>query len=228
MGKSNPKVVNIESGNSVDWLGEHLKGGVSARENVSSPTVQLGHSQDSVAEETLDIISISFVDLKAKLEKVRKIAGKSRAQVAFEIAREAVAKLCPKQQSALFEEFVTHGEGFQPPLPESDPTGNTYDLFKLGDDPYQHLEKVWGGWLKHFSPELPRDYLYQDQLRRRDSLLFDTLYAKRKGIKRDYRIEFNELLKPKSARIDAELAELSDGELRNMRRIMRQLDRRPL
>lgn len=115
------------------------------------------------------------------------------------------------------EEFTAHADGLvAPPLPEPDPTGGSYELYKPGTDPYKHLKDVWKPWLKHFSPELLRDYLYQDQLRRRDERLFNALYARRRGINRDHKVLFKELLKPRSARIDAELREQPEEKIKKM------------
>lgn len=108
-----------------------------------------------------------------------------------------------------------------PPLPEPDTTGNSYKLFVPRSDALTHLEQVWGSRLKYFNPHLDRDYLYQDQLGKLDPAL---LAAIKNRFKNDAtagksKTKIFEVLPPKKARTDAEIAELPRTVRKNLVRL---------
>lgn len=72
----------------------------------------------------------------------------------------------------------------QPPaLPNPDPTGNSYPIFKPGSGitAFELLESQWGQWLACFNDSRPinerldRDYVYQDDLKKLDPKLIPNL-----------------------------------------------------
>jgi len=94
-----------------------------------------------------------------------------------------------------------------PPLPEPDSTGKSYKLYQKRTDPLQHIEEVWGQWLKYFNPSINRDYLHQDELAKRDPNLIVSLknqinYKLRSG---SSTTRMKDIISPKKSRIDEEI-----------------------
>lgn len=103
-------------------------------------------------------------------------------------------------------------ESLIPALPK---VGDDYPLFTTeGHDPYEWLSEHWGGWLKHFTLSLDRDYLFLDQLGKLDPELKKALYAKRRRILANTGYRISEIIPKKSARIDMELAAVDQDELK--------------
>lgn len=109
-----------------------------------------------------------------------------------------------------------------PPLPEPDSTGKSYKLFVSRTDPFEHLEKVWGQWLKRYSSELDRDFLFQDELGHRDPALLEALRNRLKYLRRigDSSENTKDYISPIAARNDAKLAESDPHTLKEATRLV--------
>lgn len=152
------------------------------------------------------------------------------AEVQLNEAFEAISNLDSSEQIALLNKFKNHAaqqisslQSVVPPLPEPDNTGRNYKRFVSRTDPLVHVEEVFGAWIKHFNPELDRDYLFQDQLQKLDAKLLASL---RNRFKHDVKtgrstLKISDVIPPKSARLDAEIAELPDSVQKRLSRLGR-------
>jgi hypothetical protein len=93
--------------------------------------------------------------------------------------------------------------------------GENYPLYPGRTDALRWLEKHWGRFLKHFKPDLDRDYLYQDQLGKRDPKLLraviDQVAYKKKRGEFSKETTLSEFVPPKKKRIDLEIESVSAG-----------------
>lgn len=119
------------------------------------------------------------------------------------------------------EERIMKLKSTVPSLPEPDPTGKSYQLFIPRTDALKHLEQHWKTWLRYYSPELGRDYLFQDQLQKLDAQL---LAALRNRMKNDFSTgkssaKIADIVPPRRARTDAEIAELPASVRKKLARL---------
>lgn len=132
---------------------------------------------------------------------------------------QSIDLLPAEEGKSLLESFIrqaqfAHDQLFRevPPLPHYG-----FQSFKdapADTDPYQWLQIHWGHWLKHFHPELSRDYLFLDQLGHLDPELKDALYAKRRAIKSATGLTISQIVPKKSVRLDLELAAMNQDDIR--------------
>lgn len=85
--------------------------------------------------------------------------------------------------------------------------GENYPLYPGRTDAVGWLEKHWGTYLKYFNPDLDRDFLYQDQLRKLDVGLYQALkgqiYIHKENIK------FRDIVPPKKERLNKDIESMS-------------------
>lgn len=178
-------------------------------------------------QENLDELSVNVVVPAPREGLLEQLRNQLKAIL------ERVAKRPESEQIALLLEFkdiaecrLQQLESPVPPLPEPDLSGKSYPLYQKKTDALEHLGKHWGQWLKYFTPSLDRDYLFQDQLGKRDPVLMKAVWMQKRKIERREKTTVSEIIPPKKARIDANLNALSQEKHRDAYRIVGALARR--
>jgi len=147
-------------------------------------------------------IKKQFSDLLSDIQNLPKKADQIKILAAFE------------EQSGQLKEEI---DSPVPPLPEPDPSGKSYPLYKaaLEKDPDLHPYKFlknsdWAQYLPHFGNKALKGvpYLFQDQLDKLDPLLGSTLKSRRVGIESMTGEMFNEIIPPKSVRRTYEIEKI--------------------
>lgn len=86
-----------------------------------------------------------------------------------------------------------------------------YPKYESGDA-LSFLKENWGRYLKYFTPELERDYLYQDWLREYDHNLMIALDVQ---VRQRYHMKLADIVPPKKSRL-----EIIDNEIKSMKIMM--------
>lgn len=105
-----------------------------------------------------------------------------------------------------------------PPPPESRTDYNPYPGKRKADpsNPYEWLKLHWAPWIKHFTPELERNHLFQYQLRKLDKRLYNALRTNKADIAKKHGVTLRELLPAKMDRTDADICEIApDAETKH-------------
>lgn len=118
--------------------------------------------------------------------------NKDKRQLLFEVRDRALISL----------------SGMEPRLPEKN---SDYKKYK-GGDALLFLKENWGGYLKYFTPELERDYLYQDWLREYDNHLMVTLDVQ---VRQRHHMKLADIVPTKKSRL-----EMIDKQIKSMKNIM--------
>lgn len=143
---------------------------------------------DEICKETTRGLSLQGQEyLKEFNELAEKVMGHDlpiaeRKAILFEFSRQAL-------QSA---------KSIVDPIPESIPKKMRYPTDNPDADPYEWLSKHYSKWLKHFTPELDRDYLFQPHLSKLDPGLLAALRSRRKSIKTKTKRELSKIISPQT------------------------------
>jgi len=174
--------------------------------------------------EPLPKVSVDELDFSEELDiylKAPEVDSRVKEQLdsLFKLVQESPPESRVKLVRELKSSFEQALETFRPlpKLHEVDLTGETYELYERHTDAIAHFKRVWGMWTKTFNTELKlhRDYIFQDDLKERDPILLRALRSQ--AVTNGKKI--SDYIKPNNARTDIEIAQLTDAEIKKIKRL---------
>lgn len=142
----------------------------------------------------------------------------------------AAAAHAPPQPEKALSALPELPPGFRPPPKTQADLLEAYGipLYVKRTDAYEHLKTHYGPWLKHFTPELEHDHLYQYQLKTLDPDLYialrNMLARKARSDLKD--VKMRDIISVKKQEIDTELYTTSQEEMQKAIRLANAMSRR--
>lgn len=226
-GQTHPKILPSEdSSTNLYNLNKKLDQRNEEENTLANRVENLQHRKnlDSTAEHKLEK---TFKDNRTHPEKER-LLHKDVVTTSLKNTLTKALTLANPDQDEVLKEVLELTRNFQftvetgaPPLPTSISSEDLFINRKSNETAYEFLGLQYGGWLKHFTPSLRANGLYQDQLRYLDPKLMKALRDQRKGLRGNdnQKIGLSEVIPPKKQRIDLILSKSTDNDIKMARQL---------